>query len=186
MDDRGALLPQLGCRLQRGVDAAALPGVHVVCAAVSRPAQRLVQPGHRRVPHRVMIFISVVGLGRPSAQPDPSELPARGSNRPPHDAATHIRADTGTSDTSTADRSPPRSTTSSASTRVNSTGNANNSAGKIASHSDGCSFTVLSTLASIPSSPRGPGQRLDQPSPSTGPRRPDFQVELLLALTPAG
>ena len=42
-----------------------------------------------------------------------------------------------------------------ASTRPNSTGNTNNSGGKIESHNVGWSFTVLSTMASIPSSPRG-------------------------------
>ena len=43
----------------------------------------------------------------------------------------------------------------SASTRPNSTGNTNNSGGRIESHNVGWSFTVLSTMASIPSSPRG-------------------------------
>ena len=44
---------------------------------------------------------------------------------------------------------------SSASTRPNSTGNTNSSGGRIASHNVDWSFTVLSTMASIPSSPRG-------------------------------
>jgi hypothetical protein len=38
---------------------------------------------------------------------------------------------------------------------TNSAGNTNNSGGKIASHNVGWSFTVLSTMASIPSSPSG-------------------------------
>ena len=44
---------------------------------------------------------------------------------------------------------------SSASTRSSSTGKINNSGGRIESHNVGCSFTVLNTMASIPSSPRG-------------------------------
>src|SRR5882757_4032685 len=41
---------------------------------------------------------------------------------------------------------------SSASTRPNSTGSTSNSGGRIESHNVGWSFTVLSTMASIPSS----------------------------------
>ena len=61
-----------------------------------------------------------------------------------------------------------------ASTRPNSPGSTDSSHGRIASHNVGWSFTVLSTTASIPSSPRVRGQPLVQTPRDQGPPRPDF------------
>ena len=57
---------------------------------------------------------------------------------------------------------------------ANSPGNTNSSAGRIASHNDNWSFTVLSTMASIPSSPRVRGHHRVKRPPTQPPPRPDF------------
>ena len=63
---------------------------------------------------------------------------------------------------------------SSASTRSNSTGNTNSSSGSTESHNVGWSFIVLSTMASIPSSPRVRGHPPCVKHHPTGYPRPDF------------
>ena len=66
----------------------------------------------------------------------------------------------------------------SASTRPNSPGSTNNSDGRIDSHNVGWSFTVLSTTASIPSSP-GVEASLSSKHPELRDRHaPTFQVEV--------
>ena len=96
-------------------------------------------PATASSPHRVVIFINVVGCGTRI----PNGIRQNRDGRP-------IRASkyaaNGAKNTGSSSR---------ASTRPNSTGNTNNSAGRIESHNVGWSFTVLNTMASIPSSPRG-------------------------------
>src|SRR6478672_7565193 len=65
---------------------------------------------------------------------------------------------------------------SSTSTRPNSAGNTNNADGKIASHNVGWSLTVLSTMASIPSSPRVRGHPPCSAPSDQGSTRRLFQV----------
>jgi hypothetical protein len=68
-----------------------------------------------------------------------------------------------------------------ASTRANSTGSINNSGGRIESHNVGWSFTVLNTMASIPSR-QGVEAIFSPKTPTSGTATPRlFQVEVVRA-----
>ncbi len=65
-------------------------------------------------------------------------------------------------------------------------GNTSSSDGKIASHNVGWSFAVLSTMASIPSSPRVRGHPLCSAASTSGPTRRLFQVLVATGCRSAG
>ena len=166
------------------------------CAAVCAGRlgqQRLVQPSDRGVPAAAWSVSSTSSDAAPSSPTVSDKTAARKSNRhlsaqrliaqpvaelQEHQPQIGLHRDRRPTDPGIEVRHERRKNTgssSSASTRANSPGNTNNSDGKIASHNVGWSFTVLNTMASIPSSPRVRGHHLVQTRPQPqAPPRPDF------------